>query len=603
MVVMNFDRGFKVSNMVKGRRSWRVLVVLVFLVVMVSFNFDQASRTWNDMLLNGYRSQDYILWKNGWRNRTMEGPQLAEKLLMKLRETIRLAAHSADEYNISAAESKAWHEKNPCDSRQELPAMYAARKRVEDIAPNPLWAQIFHEYSNLHRVCLKRVTDLTDTFYNKANVTIPGCKFAIADGQFGLGNKLLVTVSSLLYAILTQRVLLMHHYMTLKSVLCEPFVGSSWIIPDDNFPLPLEWDRKTWTDPHVFVQKVKDSLNENGHTASLSDEFVAESAEKKPPLLDSVIVTGIWSGMPWMPQKWFYCKTEQKYLSEIPWLYLSGCIYTIPELFDSPAFGTTLQSLFPDGVVATRLLRSALLPSTSVWGRFKHLNHLYFQNADRRVGIQLRLFDGTQDSVHQKINDRVMSCVLNNKILPDVNWTDNDFTSTRTGASAAVRTEASAPVTVVYIASLYTELKNHMSELYLKQPTVTGEAVSLVQITNRQWQASGEEEDRQALVEILLLSVSDMVLVTPVSTFGGMAHVYGGLVPWFIRSFDDDWAAPCEQGQTTDTCEQTGSLGYQCPNDPSIPLPSTGVLAKCLKIDLGKRIDSGFQILDNRAVQ
>ncbi|XP_073010902.1 probable fucosyltransferase 8 [Typha latifolia] len=52
----------------------------------------------------------------------------------------------------------------------------------------------------------------------------------------GLGNIMLSLASTFLYALLTNKVLLVHQTDDLVDLFCEPFPGSTWILPSD-FPI------------------------------------------------------------------------------------------------------------------------------------------------------------------------------------------------------------------------------------------------------------------------------------------------------------------------------------------------------------------------------
>ncbi|CAM6127784.1 unnamed protein product [Calypogeia fissa] len=587
------------AKMNKDRRVCRVATMIILLITMVSFNFDLTTVDLQRILFGEYRLEDpkplnpgQYSSSQGMHHDSPKTPPEVQELLAKLRETARLAADGHDDdYILTAEERAAWHEQNPCQSRSQMPAIHAARKHVKHISSNPMWDQVLDEYSKLHRICMKKVGNVSELFINKSNGPVPGCKFVIGGGTSGLGNKILATASALLYAIVSQRVFLVSSWMTFGTIFCEPFVGSSWLLDSDTFPMPLGGIyNNTWEDGPVFREKFLHILQELSEEGQQRGNYSDLQSRTSPPLVDAVVVVpaGSWLGV---PEKWFFCNTEQTFLAEVPWMYYSGNIYSIPDLYGSAPFGSTLQALFPDRMVFTHLLRSTFLPSDDVWTRFKHLNNVYFQNVDRRVGIQLRFFYNSHSIMTGVMNDRILNCALNNGILPRLNETIAEQQSNTSLVSA--------PITTVFIASLHSELHDHLSEFYLRRPTVTGEEVGVVQITIRQEQRIGTEEDSEALVEMLLLSVSDSLMVSPTSTFGGVGQAYGGLTSWIMRSTPESDGVDCERSQTVDPCEQNIVLGYDCPFDPPSPPNWQGRLKECLQIDLGGRIYYGFQILDH----
>ncbi|CAM6127783.1 unnamed protein product [Calypogeia fissa] len=567
---------------------------------MVSFNFDLTTVDLQRILFREYRLEDpkplnpgHNSSSQGMHHDSPKTPPKVQELLAKLRETARLAADGHDDdYILTAEERAAWHEQNPCQSRSQMPAIHAARKHVKHISSNPMWDQVLDEYSKLHRICMKKVGNVSELFINKSNVTVPGCKFVVGEGMYGLGNQILVTVSALLYAIVSQRVFVVPSCMTFGTLFCEPFVGSSWLLDADTFPMARgNIDNNTWEEAPVFREKLHHILQELSEEGQQRGNYSDLQSRTSPPLVDAVVVAATWPWQPWAPEKWFFCNTEQTFLAEVPWIYYSGCLYSIPDLYGSAPFGSTLQALFPDRMVITHLLRSTFLPSDDVWTRFKQLNHAYFQNVDRRVGIQLRFFDDRHSTMTGVMNDRILNCALDNGILPKLNETIAEQHSNNSLVSV--------PITTVFIASLHSELHDHLSEFYLRRPTVTGETVGVVQITIRQEQRTGTEEDTEALVEMLLLSVSDNLMVTPTSTFGGVGQAYGGLTPWIMRSTPESDGVDCERSQTVDPCQQSSAFGYDCHFDPPSPPEWQGLLKECLKIDHGERISHGIQILDH----
>jgi xyloglucan fucosyltransferase len=115
------------------------------------------------------------------------------------------------------------------------------------------------------------------------------------------------------------------------------------------------------------------------------------------------------------------------------------------------------------------------------------------------------------------------------------------------------------------------------------------------------------EEDAQALVEVILLSFSDEIIVTPMSTFGGVAHAYGALVPWFARKVkwfhekpedeEEPTGVPCVRGQTIDTCQHLPQKAFECPHDPDFHGTSVVAIAPYFRDCLVEDTASGMQLI------
>jgi xyloglucan fucosyltransferase len=113
--------------------------------------------------------------------------------------------------------------------------------------------------------------------------------------------------------------------------------------------------------------------------------------------------------------------------------------------------------------------------------------------------------------------------------------------------------------------------------------------VTIMQLSWKFEQGFTIEEDAQALVEVILLSFSDEMIVTPMSTFGGVAHAYGALVPWFARKIkwfhekpedeDEPTSVPYVRRQTVDACQHLPPKAFECPHDPDFHGTSVVALA------------------------
>lgn len=483
---------------------------------------------------------------------------------------------------------KEWNDRHPCQSRRPdgLLSFYnrSGGKPAETVPDNPLWDEVFEEYSNLHRECMQKVGDIGGYFLQKNSSS--GCKFLVADvsNRSEFGDKLLVLASSLLYAILTQRVILIPGSTLTPSYMCEPFAGSSWLLDSSStFALLSSSSRDLWeTDREMF-------RSTDWHRRPCSS---SPNARAQPPYAAAGI------GMDqWQPQQTFYCTRQQISYSETTFVYLSGFVYTIPKLFASPVLGPALEALFPDRIVLTRLLRSAFLPGNPIWKRVKVLHQGYLQPAHHRVGIELRYNSAVSrhKSMKRVINQRITDCLIESDILPN-------FTNTWEKRTTHQPSEPSEPPVVinqVLISSLQLDLKDHLTRIYERNPTLTRQAVGVVQVS----QSSGTQQfsiqaDVEAFKEALLLSFSDQLLVTPMSTLGSVAQAYGALIPWFIDVRKDGWFSrfgTCQRGQTIEACNHFATKKYACSSSDSsmngrVVTDVVPFIENCLAIDHGDGI-------------
>ncbi|BBN14310.1 xyloglucan fucosyltransferase [Marchantia polymorpha subsp. ruderalis] len=498
-------------------------------------------------------------------------------LLQALRRTRSLVTNARLE-NINEKEKAEWNRRNPCSSRWELQTMYDDRSHSKKYPRDPAWEQVMEEYSELHRACTQRVGNVTKYFLDRKD-SVPGCKFVLADTNSGagLGNKILVLSSAFAFALATQRILLVAHETLLTEYTCEPFVGSSWFLNSSQLLLTRSRNHTFQSDDEFFSEI-------NKHFAyfkqNASSQLTASAADKGRYQSPNV-------SFPWRPRDFavvaspdtahlyqalprFYCETEQMYYSHVPFVSWSGCINTIPRLFTVLSFMPIFEDQFPDRMILTRILRSVVLPGDSLWSRVKHLAHAYLFRKDgaRRVGIQMRFRRGGINEA--MVNSRVVDCLWREGILPNVSQSVAEV-SERKQTLTDIK---NAPVIKVFIASLKHGLYEHVNNIYLNNPiTASGEDVSLVQLTSSQRQRlNNVDEDVEAFAEILLLSFSDQLLVTPISTFGGLAQAYGALVPYFIEYRDDfpngTRRDVCRRGETVDVAMQGPGVGWSCRLDP-----------------------------------
>lgn len=185
--------------------------------------------------------------------------------------------------------------------------------------------------------------------------------------------------------------------------------------------------------------------------------------------------------------------------------------------------------------------------------RFLYGRKVYFQGASKRA------------------NDHVKQCVAENNILPKPvgeQETESDRTGNRTR---------------VLVTSLHTALSEELLRMYKYQ----GKTVKVTQLTHREKQGFSRAEDHMAMVEILLLSFVDELLVTPLSTFGGLAQAYGAIIPWFVEVKRKEGS--CVRAQTVDLCYQASHSLYDCPHEANLhrkKIPDTvPYLRRCLPIE------------------
>lgn len=552
-----------------GKVFWtRISAICVGLVLL---SFYMSFNVGPEFLVPQIASlQEYLHPTDSSTNVGVDDPAL-QVLIDGLRNAIK-RVNSPPVMSDHHPDLRRWRSQHPCQSRDELQPLYDRRKFVAGYQPGAGWTKVLEEYEALHRRCIQSVGGNLNEYFLTRN-TSTGCQFLVADAlDFGLSNRLLTVASAFMYAILTQRVLVVPTSTRLPDLMCEPFVGSSWRLESNGVFTPADNYPQLWTSINTLLHKIDLTQTPGGdafRNSSGSEEFVSNTYASRG------------EDGKWHPVDRFFCDTEQGYVkSKITWVYLTGCHYFLPNLFTVPSFRPTLERLFPDHKMAlTTVMRSLMLPSDSVWRRVREAEDVHFNQGinngfPHRVGIQVRYVGGKEQykKFNEFVNTRIVNCLIENYILrlPPNSSHKNDTVPTsisEVNHSVAEVVEGDLRRrSTVFIASLYDGLLKHLQSMYNKSSTLVDNHVRAVQLTHGEEQKSGLDEDRGALVEILLLSFSDDLFVTPASTFGGIAQVYGGLIPWFI-DYDPSSNNSCFHGQTVDICFSRQLEMFTCPYD------------------------------------
>ncbi|AQK49424.1 Galactoside 2-alpha-L-fucosyltransferase [Zea mays] len=72
------------------------------------------------------------------------------------------------------------------------------------------------------------------------------CRYLVSISYRGLGNRIIAAASVFLYALLTDRVLLVDSSNEMGELFCEPFPDTTWLLPWRSFPL---WNFSSDTRP------------------------------------------------------------------------------------------------------------------------------------------------------------------------------------------------------------------------------------------------------------------------------------------------------------------------------------------------------------------
>ena len=363
-----------------------------------------------------------------------------------------------------------------------------------------------------------------------------GCRYLVSISyNRGLGNRVIAIVSAFLYAVLTERALLVAPYNgDVAALFCEPFPGTTWLLPDGRrFPLRRLRD---------LAGKSRESLgtllksNAGGNGTS--------SWSGRPPPYVYLNLDGSAD----YHDKLFYCDEQQRLLRGVPWLLMKTDSYLVPGLFLVPSLRGELERMFPEkDAVFHHLSRYLLHPANAVWHAITAYHRDHLAGAGQLVGIQIRVYHEETPPVSQVVLDQVLSCARRENLLPDAGTTTNTSSSHQA-------------VLVTSLSSWYYEKIRDELGGGVHQPSHEG------------LQRMGDTaHDMRALSEMYLLSTCDALLTTGFSTFGYVAQGLAGERPWLMPRrpvWDKEPATevpepPCARAASPEPCFHSPSY-YDC---------------------------------------
>ncbi|XP_071728293.1 galactoside 2-alpha-L-fucosyltransferase-like [Rutidosis leptorrhynchoides] len=392
-------------------------------------------------------------------------------------------------------------DKHSCLSRYQV----SSYRKQSPYKPSSYLISKLRRYEALHKSCglytKSYNTTVSKLWFGSSTKETSDCKYLIWVPFSGLGNRLLSLVSTFLYALLSDRVLLVDRGDNLDDLFCEPFPESSWLLPPD-FPLIGRLQTYDQNSPECFGNMLKMKKT------STSSPFLYLHQIHDYDNHD----------------KLFFCDQEHNFIQKFSWVILKSNFYSAPSFFLMDTYKQELHSLFPEKDTVFHFLgRYILLPTNPVWGLVTRYYNSYLAQADERIGIQVRVFDPWVG--HFKyVLDLVLTCSLNNNLIPKINTNVSFNTSPRNQKSKAVM-----------ITSLSSGYSDKIRDMYWEHATLTGEIIQVFQPSHEEVQQTENKlHERKALAEMYLLSLSDKLITSSFSTFGYVAQGLGGLNPWIL---------------------------------------------------------------------
>ncbi|KAF3320675.1 putative fucosyltransferase 8 [Carex littledalei] len=356
------------------------------------------------------------------------------------------------------------------------------------------------------------------------------CKYVIWFPCNGLGNRMLTLASTFLYALLTNRVLLTNMGKESENLFCEPFPGSSWILPPD---FPYNQPHKLHIEaPESYVNMLKRGAFAYHANASSLPAYVYLHLEQFSLRMQNNI----------------FCEEDQKMLSKFNWMLLKSDSYFAPAFFLMPSYQEELKRMFPEKEsVFHHLGRYLYHPTNEVWGRIERYYNAYLAHADEKIGLQVRIFR-EKPIKFEVMYDQIMRCTNQVKFLPEMTHSEPPMRNSSTNTKHKA----------ILITSLYAGYYERIRAIYYDNPTLNGEVVSVYQPSHEEeQQTEAQNHNQKALAEIYLLSFCDQMTITAWSTFGYVAHSFAGIKPWILMRPDWDKEVaevPCIKSTTVEPC-------------------------------------------------
>ncbi|WCJ39207.1 fucosyltransferase 2 [Euphorbia peplus] len=381
------------------------------------------------------------------------------------------------------------------------------------------------KYEHHHKLCgpnTRAYNQSLRRLKTKHKTSSAACKYIVWVPANGLGNRMISMASTFLYALLTNRVLLVDHGADMYDLFCEPFPNTSWLLPH-NFPLKN----------HLGMRYTK------SFGTMVKQGIINASTSHSP----SYLYVNLDHSNYHLDKKLFYCEKTESLLENVTWLMMLSDQYFAPYFFLSRFYGEEVSKMFPDKDSVFHHLGSYLFnPTNQVWGLITRYYDAYLAKSDQRVGLQVRVFN-PEKTPFQTVLDQLLKCTLHEKVLPK--------TRQRKPESKNKTSKA------ILVTSLYNEFYVNLSNMYWARPTTTGEVIGVYQPSHEGFQQFGNNvHNMKAWAEIYLLSLTDVLVTSARSTFGYVAQGLGGVKPWILFTTDGKNVRnpPCQRDLSIEPC-------------------------------------------------
>ncbi|RLN33143.1 hypothetical protein C2845_PM03G18600 [Panicum miliaceum] len=280
------------------------------------------------------------------------------------------------------------------------------------------------------------------------------CRYIVWLPFDGLGNRMLSMVSG----FLTGRVFLVALPPDSADLFCEPFPGTTWLLPLEDFPVANLFG---------LGHNPEQSYTRLLHSKKIVvDSDPAAKNATAPPVPAYVYLSLGYQ----LTDRLFFCGEHQLALGKVNWLLLYSDLYFVPSLYPIAGFRDELRRLFPARESASHLLLRYLLhPGNPVWGLVTRYYHSYLAPAARRIGVQIRMAAAGSDTVpaDEKYN-QILACSRQERIQSET--VDDGGDEATTGGGNLTTTSGgggnNGSSTAILVASLYADYYERLRSRY-----------------------------------------------------------------------------------------------------------------------------------------
>lgn len=254
------------------------------------------------------------------------------------------------------------------------------------------------QYEVRHKKCAPKAVNFSQNGTNSRE-DLGDCQFLVWIANSGLGNRMITIASAFVYALLTDRVLLLDHSETdIGGLFCEPFPGTSWLLPAS---YDYKWmDRVIWENNH----RLGHLLQSSGYA----------NVTLPAPVPNNYVFANLMHNNDEHDRR-FFCGKVQKQLRTVPLLYWRSNNYVVPGLHFVASFHRELDLMFPErDTVFHHISEYLFRPSNLMWGTVLRFRQPHLAGAHQQVGLQLRILESnvTGPAVADQVHDPILLAIL-----------------------------------------------------------------------------------------------------------------------------------------------------------------------------------------------